>query len=143
MLHPEATDARRHFIEDLRRGELRCLGCRGRSGPRQVCVQEVGTEFPFAFDLDAASAIARVTQGLQGPRCLLSHLQLEEGWVRECRGALALSPPLMPPSDSHLDLAENACALHSAGHIHCVPPDVVLWLLRPNHPCYYWSVVQP
>lgn len=139
---PQALEVWRHFIEALRRGQLRGLGCRGRSGSRQVCAQEVGTELPLAFDLDDASAVARVTQGLQGPRRLLSHLQLEgrQGsveWPYPCP-----HPPCLQPG-SHLDLAENSRALHAAGHIHRVSPDVVLRLLRPNHPCYHWPVVQP
>lgn len=41
----------------------------------------------------------------------------------------------------YLDLAQFSSALHPAGYVHSVSPDVVLWLACSDHPCYYRPVV--
>lgn len=39
----------------------------------------------------------------------------------------------------YLDLPWDPRAVHSAGDVHRVPPDVILWPSSPDHPCYYWT----
>lgn len=41
----------------------------------------------------------------------------------------------------YLDLAELPSALHPAGHIHRVAPDVILWFPRPDHTSYHRAVI--
>lgn len=43
--------------------------------------------------------------------------------------------------DSHLDFSQNSGAVHPAGYIHRVAPDVVLRLLGSDDSGYYWTVV--
>lgn len=33
----------------------------------------------------------------------------------------------------HLDPLWYTCAVHTTRHVHCVPPDVILRLLGPDH----------
>lgn len=41
----------------------------------------------------------------------------------------------------YLDFPEDSGAVHSAGYIHCVPPDIILRLLGSNYSSYHWTVV--
>lgn len=43
----------------------------------------------------------------------------------------------------YLYFVQDPRAVHPARHIHCVAPDVILWLLGPYHSGHYRSMVQP
>lgn len=44
---------------------------------------------------------------------------------------------------THLDAVRYPSAVHPAGHIHCIAPDVILRLASPNDPSHNWSNVEP
>lgn len=132
-----------------------------------VCADKVGPQFTFALDIDQPAALARVTQALEDGARLLRHLKGKEArvseagrkaWGRDGGGRRrAACPPggpggmrwldgpsprqVVSPVGSHLDLPELSGALHSAGHVDRVPPDVVLRLPRPDHPRDHGPVV--
>ena len=54
-----------------------------------------------------------------------------------------LSSASHPQLGVYLDLPELARALHPAGHVDRVAPDVILWFLGPYHSGHYRSMVQP
>lgn len=41
----------------------------------------------------------------------------------------------------YLYFAQDSGAVHPAGYIHCVPPDVILWFLGSDDSGYHWTVV--
>ena len=45
--------------------------------------------------------------------------------------------------EMNLYFPQHSCALHSAGHVYTVAPDVILGLLGSDHPCYHRTVVYP
>jgi len=42
---------------------------------------------------------------------------------------------------NYLYLSQDSSAVHSAGYVHRVPPDVILWFLGSDDSGYYWTVV--
>ena len=44
---------------------------------------------------------------------------------------------------THLDAVRHPSAVHTAGHIHCIAPDVILRLASPNDSSHYRSNVEP
>lgn len=43
----------------------------------------------------------------------------------------------------YLDAVWYSCAVHPAGHVDCVPPDIILGFPGSNHSCYHRPHVQP
>lgn len=41
----------------------------------------------------------------------------------------------------YLDFVQHSSAVHPAGYIDSVAPDIILWLLGPNDTGYYRSMV--
>lgn len=41
----------------------------------------------------------------------------------------------------YLDLPELPCALHPAGYVDCVAPDVILRFPRPDYSSYHWAMI--
>lgn len=41
----------------------------------------------------------------------------------------------------YLDIVWYSCAVHPTGHVHCVPPDIILGFSGSNHPRDHWPHV--
>lgn len=46
-------------------------------------------------------------------------------------------------SCTHLDAVGHTGAVHAAGHVHRIAPDVVLRLAGPDHPCHHGTNIEP
>ena len=43
---------------------------------------------------------------------------------------------------TNLDLASNSSGVHSAGNVHRVTPDIVLWFTGANHTCHHCTMIE-
>lgn len=102
----------------------------------------------------------RSVQGTDGPKhnCVLQAskitsancpITLKSGcgnsdWAQRAACGRPLSITQRSPQGcTHLDAVGHAGAVHAAGHVHCIAPDVVLRFAGPNHPSHYGADIEP
>lgn len=109
----------------------------------------------------SAEAAAQVRGSVQGSESLtyprLSALTATSPWDQKrnselcvaCSEKLLVTEALHVHAVSggcawtHLDAVRYPSAVHTAGHIYCISPDVILRLASPNDPSHYGSNVEP
>lgn len=121
---------------------------RSECGRWVLCVHKVGGEFPFALHVYNSSESHTVSNTFNHLGCLLCHLGAERKRIRETFSVWFFAA--MDPSGhndrrrnvtSDLYLVQHSCAVHPAGHVNRVPPDIILRFMSSNHSCNHWTVV--
>lgn len=66
--------------------------------------------------------------------CTLLHLGIERKRI-----GTVTEKTYMWTDELYLYLSLYSSAVHPAGYIHCVSPDVILWPPGSNHSCHHWA----